>query len=220
MRILVVEDEEKLNVLIRGFLVSNGVTCKEALNLAQARTLLASNTFDILLCDLNLPDGSGLDLVDYARKKIPNMGIVIISARDQLRDRLKGLDLGADDYLVKPFDFPEMLARVKAVQRRRVGESHSKISIGDIVLDMQQKIVKRAGQTVELTYSEWEVLEILVAAHGRILERTFLESSLYGNSGDIESNTVEVYISRLRKKLGSKLITTIRGIGYRLDIEQ
>jgi len=220
MRILVLEDEEQLNGLIRGFLVSNGMVCKQALTLSQARLELASNAYDLLLCDLNLPDGSGLDVVDYARKNLPNMGIVIISAKDQLRDRLKGLELGADDYLVKPFDFHELLARTKAVQRRRVGESDSKIKIGAVTLDMQQKMAKKDGQTVELTYSEWEVLEILVAAHGRVLERKFLESSLYGHQGDVESNTVEVYISRLRKKLGSKLISTIRGIGYRLDIDQ
>lgn len=220
MRILVLEDEEQLNGLIRGFLVSNGMVCKQALTLSQARLELASNAYDLLLCDLNLPDGSGLDVVDYARKNLPKMGIVIISAKDQLRDRLKGLELGADDYLVKPFDFHELLARAKAVQRRRLGESDSKINIGVVTLDMQQKLAKKDGQTVELTYSEWEVLEILVAAHGRVLERKFLESSLYGHQGDVESNTVEVYISRLRKKLGSKLISTIRGIGYRLDIDQ
>jgi two-component system OmpR family response regulator len=97
MRILVLEDEENLNGLIRGYLVSNGMMCKQALNLSEARTQLTSDSFDLLLCDLNLPDGSGLDLVDYVRKNLPDMGIVIISAKDQLKDRLKGLELGADD---------------------------------------------------------------------------------------------------------------------------
>ncbi len=219
MRILVLEDEENLNGLIRGYLVSNGMMCKQALNLSEARTQLTSDSFDLLLCDLNLPDGSGLDLVDYVRKNLPDMGIVIISAKDQLKDRLKGLELGADDYLVKPFDFPELLARAKAVQRRRVGETDSLIQLGDVTLDMKRKIAKKRGNTVELTYSEWEVLEIMVAAHGRVLERKFLESALYGHKGDVESNTVEVYISRLRKKLGSKLINTIRCVGYRLDLD-
>lgn len=143
MRILALEDEVNLNGLIRGYLVSNGIMCNQSLNLGQARSQLASDSFDLLLCDLNLTDGSGLNLVDHARKNLPEMGVVIISTKDQLKDRLKGLELGADDYLVKPFDFPELLARAKAVQRGRVGENDSLIKIEDVALEINLKTAKK-----------------------------------------------------------------------------
>lgn len=215
MRVLVVEDEQQLNNLLCEFLVSQGASAEGALSSSSSKLLFHEQPFDIVLVDLNLPDGSGFDIIRSIKASDSDAGIIITSARDQLSDRIKGLELGADDYLVKPFEFTELWARMVALNRRRHKANSETLVIEDVAINTSRREVVRSNVPVVLTAYEWSVLDALLAANGRVVERARIESALYGFDGDAESNTLEVYISRLRKKLGAELIQTVRGIGYR-----
>lgn len=215
MRVLVVEDEQQLNDLLCEFLNSQGASVEGALSASSSKLLFNEQPFDTVLVDLNLPDGSGFDLIRSIKMSDSDAGIIITSARDQLSDRIKGLDLGADDYLVKPFEFTELWARMVALNRRRHKANSDTLNIDDVAINISRREVLRSNVPVVLTAYEWSVLDALIAANGRVVERARIESALYGFGGDSESNTLEVYISRLRKKLGAEVIQTVRGIGYR-----
>jgi two-component system OmpR family response regulator len=172
---------------------------------------------DLVLLDLNLPDGDGLDLLGEWRRSGRLAGPVIaLTARDQVSDRIRGLKAGADDYMVKPFDLDELLARIDAVRRR--GASPPTLMIGDVSLDVVARSAHRKDEAIELTAMEWAVIVCLARHPGRIYTRSEIESHLTGEGlGDAESNSLEVIVSRLRKKLGGAAISTHRGLGYRLD---
>jgi two-component system OmpR family response regulator len=181
-----------------------------------ARDALATVPYDLVLLDLNLPDGRGLDLLRELRRAGSSVPVIILTAMDQIAARIDGLNSGADDYLVKPFDLSELSARVTAVARRYGGNPNPLLRLGDLDIDLARRFISVAGRPVDLTAREWAVLERLVRRPNAIIAKSEIEDSLYEFGAEIESNAVEVYVSRLRKKLGREAIKTVRGIGYKV----
>ena len=215
MRLLLLEDEPDLADAMSAHLVANGFVVDAVGRLAQARSALGSAGFDALLIDLGLPDGDGLTLVSDLRQQGSRVPIIIMTARDRISDRIRGLEAGADDYLVKPFDLDEMIARLRAVTRRYEGTPNPLLAFGDLAIDRSGRRVLLAGAELALTAKEWALLEKLSSRPGAIFTRDQLEQTIYGFDDEIGSNTLEVYVSRLRKKVGRDRIETVRGLGYR-----
>ena len=163
-----------------------------------------------------LPDGSGIDLLIKIRNSGETTPVIILTARDQISDRINGLNAGADDYLVKPFDLSELSARIAAVSRRYAGNPNPLLKIGTLDVDLTKHLVSRDGVLINLTAREWALLEAFIQRPGTLLSKSQLEDHLYAFGSEIESNTIEVYISRLRKKLGRDQLETVRGLGYRM----
>jgi two-component system response regulator QseB len=179
--------------------------------------VLRTETFDIMVLDIGLPGRSGLDVLKSMRKRGDTLPVLILTARDTVSDRVNGLDCGADDYLTKPFDLDELCARARALVRRSTGRAAPAISHGNIVLDPAAHTVLFEGENVVLPPREFMLLELLLENTGKVMSRERLEQSLYGWDTDVDSNSVEVHVHHLRKKLGSNLIRTVRGIGYMID---
>lgn len=217
MRILLVEDEANLADAISSHLLAAGDAVDWVSLASEAELALKSVAFDIILLDLNLPDGGGLDLLRRIRKQGNATPCIIMTAMDQISDRIAGLNAGADDYLVKPFDLNEMAARLGAVARRYTGNPNPMVNIGDIEVDQANRFLFVNGQRLDLTSREWAIFDQLLRRPSAIITKRQLEDTLYNFGAEVESNTVEVYISRLRKKLGSGAIRTVRGVGYRLE---
>ena len=216
MRLLLLEDDVLLGQGLRDFLRADGHVVDWCISLAQAQGLRAE-VFDALLLDWQLPDGSGLDWLRARRARGDTTPALMLTARDLLRDRLDGLDSGADDYLVKPFAPEELAARVRAVGRRLPGSATGRLGFGPVQIDLHAKAALLAGQRVELTAREWAVLEALVLRAGRIVPKHELEQLVLGLGGGLLSNALEVHVSALRRKLGRDLIETVRGLGYRME---
>lgn len=220
MRVLLVEDDVALADAVKAYLDGKGFAVDQAPTLASARGLLPLAPWDALLLDLHLPDGDGLGLIPTARHRLPGLPIIVLTARDQVSDRVRGLDSGADDYLVKPFDPDELLARLRAIERRRHGAPDSVVTLGALVIDLGKMAVARNGEPVNLTAKEWALLRVLATRLDRIHLKTALMEALYGFDDDVSSNTLEVFIYNLRRKLGAGSIQNIRGLGYRLVAEE
>lgn len=216
MRILILEDTEGLGEAIRDQLQDEGYAVDWVMRIETAESCLRSTRYDLLLLDLMLPDGSGLNFLQKLRKTSSFLPVIIMTAKDQIADRISGLNAGADDYLVKPFDLDEMSARVAAVARRYSGNPNPNIILGELRVNLADKTICLQDQAIELTSREWAIFETFIQKPGQLLTRARLEDALYAFGAEIESNTVEVYISRLRKKLGKGCIETIRGMGYRM----
>ncbi|CAL7964195.1 Response regulator protein PmrA [Gammaproteobacteria bacterium] len=216
MRILLAEDDELLGDGIRSGLIQYQYNVDWVKNGMAAWTSLQSEHFDMVILDLGLPKLSGEDLLKNMRSKNIDTPVIILTARDTITDLIKGLDTGADDYLVKPFDLEELCARIRAIQRRISSRSEPTISVGDINLDPATRLVFKAGQVMELSRREFVLLQMLMENVGRVLSREQITQSLYGWSDDIDSNALEVHIHNLRKKFGNDTIVTIRGVGYML----
>ncbi|WBT37960.1 response regulator transcription factor [Hyphomicrobium sp. DMF-1] len=216
MRILLIEDEPLLGEAVATHLKKiHAVDWLQSLD-AGCSAMRAVN-YDLLLLDLNLPDGYGIDLLRSVRGSGQKLPVIVITARDQIRDRVDGLNAGADDYVLKPFDLDELTARIHSVQRRAVALPNPRQSIGSITVDQIARKVWRGDQEIPLTAREWAILECFTHRLGTIVSKAKLEEVLYDFGSEIESNAVEVYVSRLRKKLGSDSISTMRGLGYRMD---
>ncbi|HWU48976.1 MAG TPA: response regulator transcription factor [Asticcacaulis sp.] len=217
MRVLLVEDDELLGRALKTGLEQAGYTPEWVLDGETALEALRASPFTVMALDLNLPRMSGLDVLKSVRQS-PNLPgalpIVIMTARDALEQRVEGLDLGADDYLVKPFKLIELLARIRAVVRRTQGLTQSVIQHGDVELDTSSRTVRKAGKWVKLTAREYQILALLMARIGRIMSRSEIEEQIYSWDGDVESNTIEAAIYTIRKKLGKTLISNVRGVGY------
>ena len=183
----------------------------------EANAALRATEYDLVLLDLGLPHGDGLALLREWRARRREMPVVIVTARDSVGDRIAGLDAGADDYLVKPFDLDELSARIRAVMRRRAGRAESTLKVGPLEMDTAAKRVKWKGKEVELSGREYALLEALGSRPGGFLTRAQLEERLYGWDEEIASNAVEVHIHALRRKLDPSLIRTVRGLGYSLS---
>lgn len=216
MRILVVEDDPVLSHGLRAGLGMFGATLDVVESCADGRAALANSEFDALVLDLMLPDGSGLDLLADMRAAGDRTPVVLLTALDEIADRIKGLDAGADDYLGKPFDLDELGARLRAISRRQNGRASPLLSCGSIVLDPASMSAVAEGQKVNLSRREFAVLHALMERPGVLRSKDALEARLYGWQEEIESNTVEVHIHKLRAKLGRNIIETVRGIGYRI----
>jgi len=216
MRVLLVEDAPGLGEAVREQIADDGHAVDWVQRLDHARNSVRTTPYALILLDLMLPDGRGLDFLRQQRSAGDVTPVIILTAQDQISDRIAGLNAGADDYLVKPFDLFELSARVAAVARRYSGNPNPQIRLGDLQVDMSARTVQRAGTTVDLTAREWALFEAFVQRPSALLSKSQLEERLYAFGAEIESNTIEVYISRLRKKLGRDLIETVRGMGYRL----
>jgi len=217
MRVLLVEDDLGLAEAVVAFLAGKGYAVDRADTLQQARASLPLAPWDAVLLDLHLPDGDGLSLVPAVRRQVPGASIIVLTARDQVSDRIRGLDAGADDYLVKPYDPEELMARLRAIERRRSGGgANAVVRVGDLAIDLGAMGVWRDGVEVQLTAKEWSVLRLLATRLDRIQRKEALMEALYGFDDEVGSNTLEVYIYHLRRKLGPDSIQTVRGLGYRL----
>jgi DNA-binding response OmpR family regulator len=216
MRVLLIEDDHVLGAAMRDHVASSGHSVDWMRRIDEARLALAGVPYEAILLDLNLPDGRGLDLLRDLRAAQNPVPVIITTAQDQIAIRIEGLNSGADDYLVKPFDLSEMSARLSAVARRYAGNPIPEILVGPVSIDLGRKLVAVDGKPATLTAREWAVLERLVRHRGATVTRHDLEDSLYAFGAEIESNAVEVYISRLRKKLGRDFVETARGLGYRI----
>ncbi|WEN40868.1 Transcriptional regulatory protein tctD [Thauera sp. GDN1] len=212
MKLLLVEDDPTLAEVIAEFLRGQGDEVTVENDGMRADRLLQEGAFDFVLLDLGLPGLGGYEVVRRVRKRGQRMPVILITARDALDDRIYGLDLGADDYLVKPFELAELSARMRAVLRRGGTSAEAALGFGPLVLDIDGRLAELAGEPLALSGREWEVLEALVRADGRTVARERLQ-------GDGSSNALEVYISRLRPRLQAAglVIRTVRGFGYRLE---
>ncbi len=218
MRILVVEDDPVLMDGLKVGLGLGGWTVDAVATLSDARAALATVSFDAIVLDIMLPDGRGLDLLGELRQRGDTTPIILLTALDGTRDRIHGLDIGADDYIGKPFDLDELAARLRAVARRRQGRADPLLKAGPIVLDPAALAVCVDGTSVSLSRREIAVLAALMERPGVIRSRPELEDRLYGWQEEVESNAVEVHIHNLRNKIGREAIETVRGLGYRIRV--
>jgi two-component system response regulator QseB len=216
MRILLIEDDPMIGDGLRAGLTQLGFTADWFHDGATGFAALASAPYDAVVLDLGLPACDGLDVLAQWRAQGRDEPVLILTARDTLDDRLQGLNGGADDYLCKPFALAEVAARLHALIRRRHGRTTPLLRHGAIALDPVAHTVTLAGQPVDLTGREFALLELFMNARGRVLPRTLIEDKLYGWGDEVGSNTIEVYIHYLRRKLGSGVIRTLRGVGYTL----
>ncbi|RMH16828.1 MAG: DNA-binding response regulator [Gammaproteobacteria bacterium] len=219
MRLLLVEDDQLLGEGTSAALKHAGYAVDWVKDAETAELALRSEQYDILVLDVMLPGKSGFDLLKGIREKGVDTPTLMLTARDAIDDRVKGLDTGADDYMVKPFDLDELNARIRSLIRRRSGRSNPTITKGNIVMDPASHVVTKDGENVDLSPREFTLLRLLLENQGNVMSRARLEESLYSWHDEVESNAVEVHIHHLRKKLDPKLIRTIRGVGYVVDKE-
>ncbi len=219
MRVLLVEDDPLLGSSLLAALRQEGYVVDWHRGLAAARLAADTTQYGIVLVDRQLPDGEGLDLIPRLRERDPLTGIVVITARDTVRDRVLGLDRGADDYLVKPFDLDELLARMRAAARRSCERGGAELRHGDLRIDPVARRVWRGDASVELPPRAYTLLVELIRCRGRVLTRRQLEDALYPAGEEVESNAVEVHVHHLRRRLGSSLVRTVRGLGYTIDAD-
>lgn len=216
MRILLIEDDSVLGAAVRDQIVGDGHSVDWVTRIDAARDAMAGAAYDLILLDLMLPDGRGIVFLRALRAAGDVTPIIILTALDQVSDRIEGLTAGADDYMVKPFDLDELSARIGSVARRYSGNPNPIIRLRSLDIDIARRSVRRDGKAVQLTAREWALLEAFLTRPGQLLSKAQLEEKLYDFDAAVESNTIEVHVSRLRKKLGTDLIETERGLGYRL----
>lgn len=217
MRLLLVEDDPLIGDGIRAGLRQEDYSVDWFTEARTAEMALQSEQYDLMILDLGLPDKSGLEILKHLRAKGSELPVLILTARDAINDRVAGLDTGADDYMLKPFDLDELSARLRALLRRSSGRASSEIIHGDITLDPAAHSVTKSGVTIDISPREYAVLHLLLSNTGKVMSRGRLEEGLYSWDGEVESNAIEVYVHHLRKKLGAELIRTIRGVGYIID---
>lgn len=216
MLVLLIEDDALIASGIVAGLHVQGVTVEHVRTAAAAESACRAASFDVLVLDLGLPDGDGLALLERLRRQGLETPVLILSARDSVNDRVAGLQTGADDYLLKPFDLRELAARLHSLQRRASGRSVNPVRHGALQYDPSTRVALLDGRPVELTRREHALLEALLRNPGRILSGEQLKNALYGISEEVESNALNVHIHHLRRKLGNRIIETVRGLGYRL----
>ena len=214
MRLLLVEDDRMIGEAVLDALRDEHYAVDWVRDGAMADTALRTESYDLVVLDLGLPKRDGLDVLRALRARHQTMPVLVATARDAVGDRVAGLDAGADDYVLKPYDTDEMLARIRALLRRSAGRAEPVFSHKGVTLNPATREAAVNGAPVSLSAREWAVLEPLLARPGVVFSRAQLEEKLYGWKDDISSNAVEVYVHGLRKKLGSELIQTVRGLGY------
>ena len=220
MHFLVVEDTTDVAEAIIDRLARGGHACDRAETLGDARHFVSASAYDLVILDINLPDGSGLDFLRWLRQRKDAVPVLVLTARLAIDDKIGALDFGADDYMVKPFDLGELEARVRAIVRRRTGESSAVLTAGDLEFNMATRLASVNGETLSLTPREQLLLEIFLTNKGRVLEKDELVMRLFGMDTDAGPNAVELYVGRLRRKLlGAGLeIRTLRGLGYQAQV--
>ena len=224
MRILVVEDEKDLNNIITKHLKKNNFSVDSVFNGEEALEYLDYGTYDLIVLDIMLPKVNGYEVIKKLRENKNETAVLMLTARDSIEDKIKGLDLGADDYLIKPFDFGEFLARIRALIRRKYGNTSNTMEIDDLCIDIAKKTVVRGGKNIELTGKEYEVLEYLIQNKGHVLSRDKIRDSVWDYGYEGESNIIDVLIKNIRKKIdignSKQLIHTKRGLGYVLKEDE
>jgi len=220
MRILLVEDDALLGDGVCVGLTQAGFTVDWVRDGKEGLAAAAAGCHDLVILDLGLPGMPGQQVLSTLRKDGHDMPVLILTARDSVDQRVAGLDAGADDYMTKPFDLDELSARLRALLRRRSGRATPVLTHGEIILDPAAHTTSLQGQDVNLSHREFSMLQLLLESAGRVLSRQHFEESLYGWDEEIESNAIEVHIHHLRKKMGSDLIRTVRGVGYTIDKEK
>lgn len=216
MRLLLVEDDEMIAETVLESIRREGYAIDWARDGHEAGLALGNDVYDLVLLDLGLPKKSGLEVLSAYRAKGGEAPVLILTARDAVTDRIAGLDAGADDYMIKPFDLDELAARARALLRRRVGKKQPVYAHGTLALDPASHEVTKSGAAVALVPREFALLHILIEQPARVFTRSELEERLYGWGEEVGSNTIEVHISSLRRKIGAEQIVTVRGVGYRL----
>ena len=216
MRILLIEDDPGLGNAVRDQIAAEGHMPDLAPTLSYARDLLATMPYDLILLDLGLPDGRGIDFLKALRAKGSVTPVMILTAHDRITERIEGLNAGADDYMVKPFDLAELSARIAAVARRYAGNPNPLITLGALKIDLAAHAIHGPKGQIDLSQREWIIFEALLQRPGQIVSKSQIEDQIYAFDSDVESNTIEVYVSRLRKKVGKDVVQTLRGMGYRL----
>lgn len=222
MKVLLVEDEKTLALEIELFLRKSFYICDLAHSAQKAIEYLDGNEYDFILLDLGLPDMDGLDLLLQAKKLNPDAAYIILTARGNTEDRIKGLDLGADDYLPKPFSLPELHSRMQAISRRKYGLNNSEIPIGEFKVNLQKRMVCHSEQEIELSKKEFDLLSYLLLHKNRPLSRMQLSEHIWGSfmEDDNDSNYIDAHVKNLRKKLGAfastEWLETVRGVGYKI----
>lgn len=216
MRILLIEDDTVLGAAIRDQIAADGHSVDWVVRLDRAGDALAAAAYDLVLLDLMLPDGLGIPFLRALRGRGDVTPVMILTALDQVSDRIAGLNAGADDYMVKPFDLAELSARIGSVARRYTGNPNPLVTLGALTIDLAARSVMLDGKAVILTAREWVLFEAFLQHPGQLFSKAQLEERLYSFDTDIDSNAIEVHVSRLRKKLGAHAIETERGLGYRL----
>jgi len=217
MRILLVEDDKELQRLLRKSLADAGYVVDSAFDGEEGHFLGDTEPYDAVILDLGLPKLDGVAVLEKWRKSGKMMPVLILTARDSWSDKVAGFDAGADDYLAKPFYTEELLARLRALMRRAAGLAAAEIEIGPLRIDTRASRVTLSGNPVKLTSQEYRLLAYLAHHRGKVVSRTELVEHLYDQDFDRDSNTIEVFVGRLRKKLDAGLIQTVRGLGYSLD---
>jgi two-component system response regulator QseB len=217
MRVLLVEDDELLGDGLRTGLIQVGYTVDWTKNGLAADQALQNETFDLVILDLTLPKIDGISLLQKMRARGNTTPVLILTARESVEERVRGLDSGADDYLTKPFDLDEVCARLRALQRRFASRALPQIIHGNLTLDPASHLVTLDEENITLPRREFALLHILLENEGRVLSREHLTQSLYGWGEEVDSNALEVHIHNLRKKFGQEFIRTIRGIGYMIE---
>ncbi|HJW26799.1 MAG TPA: response regulator transcription factor [Rhodocyclaceae bacterium] len=222
MRLLIVEDDALVALGLKQSLSKAGYTVDLATSAEQAERFLAAEKFDLALVDIGLPKADGLALIRQLRGRGSAIPVLVLSARGSLEDTISGLDVGADDYMTKPFRLPELVARIRALIRRSHAVAHEELCHRDLVLNTSERMATLAGAPLDLTNREWAILEALLMASPKVVSKDGLVQRLAGWDKDMTPNAVEVHVSRLRAKLqpGNIEIRTVRGIGYRVDAEQ
>lgn len=217
MRILIVEDEPTLGNQLKNTLEHNGYAVDLATDGEDGHFLGSTENYDAVILDLGLPGVDGLTVLDRWRKEGKVTPVLVLTARDSWSDKVAGLDAGADDYLAKPFQTQELIARLRALIRRASGNASSELIAGDVRLDTRSGRVTLAGEPIKMTAQEYKLLSYLMHHKGKVVSRTELIEHIYDQDFDRDSNTIEVFVTRIRKKLGQDVITTIRGLGYSLE---
>ncbi|MEG3181039.1 response regulator transcription factor [Sphingomonas sp. LT1P40] len=217
MRVLIVEDEPNLRSQLQATLEGAGYAVDTAGDGEEGLYLGQTEAYDAIVLDLGLPEIDGLTVLDRWRKDGKTTPVLVLTARDSWSDKVAGLDAGADDYVAKPFQSEELIARLRALIRRASGNASAELIAGDIRLDTRSGKVTKAGDPVKLTAQEYKLLSYLLHHKGKVVSRTELIEHIYDQDFDRDSNTIEVFVTRIRKKLGADVITTIRGLGYSLE---
>jgi DNA-binding response OmpR family regulator len=219
MQILLVEDDSSLANGLMTSLTTEGFVVNHIDNGTQAELIIAADKPDVVILDLGLPDMDGVDVLKQIRQSDPDLPVLILTARSSLDDKVSGLDAGADDYLAKPFDIPELLARLRVLGRRLSTQKHAGLKVGEVLIESKHQLVKINDEIIDLSRREYLLLKTLMENAGRVQTRQSLESRLYSWDEELASNALEVHIHHLRKKLPEKFIKTIRGVGYTIKAE-
>jgi two-component system, OmpR family, response regulator len=214
LNLLLVEDDIMLAEAVCDGIRQHAWSIEHVADAAAAKLALVEHSYSAVLLDIGLPRDSGLTVLKKMRERYDSTPVLILTARGQLSERIRGLDAGADDYLVKPFQFDELMARVRAVIRRAQGRVVPSMSHGDVTLDPTKRLVTRAGERISLSSHEYRTLLALLERPGHVVTRDQLENVIYGSASNVESNTIAVFIHQLRRKLGEDVITTVHGQGY------